>query len=124
MVQTPRGERYTRNGALQINATGQLVTADGDQVLGDSGPIAFQTTDRDIAISQDGTITVREGMRTRRLAARQAAAGRASTNPQQLQKDGASTFTAPNGVDAAAGAQTPASCRARSRNRTCAASSR
>ncbi len=29
VVQTPRGERYTRNGALQINATGQLVTAEG-----------------------------------------------------------------------------------------------
>ena len=27
VVQTPRGERYTRNGALQINATGELVTA-------------------------------------------------------------------------------------------------
>ena len=26
VVQTPRGERYTRNGALQINATGELVT--------------------------------------------------------------------------------------------------
>ena len=28
VVQTPRGERYTRNGALQINATGELVTSD------------------------------------------------------------------------------------------------
>ena len=43
VVQTPRGERYTRNGALQINATGELVTSDGDKVLGDGGPIAFQT---------------------------------------------------------------------------------
>ena len=39
VVQTPRGERYTRNGALQINATGELVTSDGYQVLGDGGPI-------------------------------------------------------------------------------------
>ncbi len=29
VVQTPRGERYTRNGALQINATGHLVTSEG-----------------------------------------------------------------------------------------------
>ena len=28
-VQTPRGERYTRNGALQINSAGQLVTSEG-----------------------------------------------------------------------------------------------
>src|SRR6201986_411374 len=27
-VQTARGQRYTRNGALQINGTGQLVTSD------------------------------------------------------------------------------------------------
>ena len=51
VVQTPRGERYTRNGALQINAHGQLVTTDGIAVLGDSGPIVFQATDRDIVIS-------------------------------------------------------------------------
>ena len=33
-VQTPRGERYTRNGALQINSQGQLVTSEGLQVVG------------------------------------------------------------------------------------------
>ena len=36
VVQTPRGQRYTRNGAFSINGVGQLVTSDGDQVLGDS----------------------------------------------------------------------------------------
>src|SRR6185312_9857675 len=33
-VQTQRGVRYTRNGSFQINPTGQLVTAEGDPVLG------------------------------------------------------------------------------------------
>src|SRR5208337_3019785 len=28
-VQTPRGQRYTRNGALSINGAGQLVTSEG-----------------------------------------------------------------------------------------------
>ena len=60
-VQTPRGERYTRNGALQNNNSGELVTAEGYQVMGESGPITFQPKDRNIAISQDGTISVREG---------------------------------------------------------------
>ncbi len=60
-VQTPRGERYTRNGALQVNATGQLVTSDGYQVLGDGGPITLQPTDSQVSISRDGTISVREG---------------------------------------------------------------
>ena len=48
VVQTANGERYTRNGALQINAQGQLVTADGAPVLGDNGPIVFQNTDHNV----------------------------------------------------------------------------
>jgi flagellar basal-body rod protein FlgF len=60
-VQTPGGERYTRDGNLQINNVGQLVTNDGNQVVGTAGPIVFQPTDHDISISPDGTITVLEG---------------------------------------------------------------
>lgn len=62
VVQTPAGERYTRDGGLQINPQGQLVTSAGYPVLGNSGPITFQPTDRDITIAQDGNITVREGI--------------------------------------------------------------
>ena len=61
VVQTPAGERYTRDGALQINNQGQLVTAAGNPVLGTSGPIVFQPTDHDINVAADGTITVVEG---------------------------------------------------------------
>ena len=60
-VQSAGGERYTRDGNLQLTNTGQLVTANGDPVLGTSGPIVFQPTDHDITISADGTITVLEG---------------------------------------------------------------
>ena len=60
-VQTQGGERYTRDGNLQMNNVGQLVTASGDPVLGTSGPIVFQPTDHDINISPDGTVTVLEG---------------------------------------------------------------
>src|SRR5687767_7382667 len=45
-VQAPNGERYTRNGALQINAAGQLVTSEGLAVIGQNGPIIFQAGDR------------------------------------------------------------------------------
>src|ERR1700754_3001608 len=38
-VQTPDGERYTRNGSLQIASNGQLVTNDGFAVQGENGPI-------------------------------------------------------------------------------------
>jgi flagellar basal-body rod protein FlgF len=61
VVQTPAGERYTRDGGLQINNQGQLVTAAGNPVLGTSGPIVFQPTDHDVSIASDGNITVVEG---------------------------------------------------------------
>jgi len=61
VVQAPGGERYTRDGNLQMNNLGQLVTASGNPVLGTSGPIVFQPTDHDINISPDGTVTVLEG---------------------------------------------------------------
>jgi flagellar basal-body rod protein FlgF len=60
-VQTPGGERYTRDGSLHIDNQGQLVTAAGNPVLGASGPIIFQPTDHDINIAPDGTVTVVEG---------------------------------------------------------------
>jgi flagellar basal-body rod protein FlgF len=61
VVQTPAGERYTRDGGLQLNNQGQLVTVAGNPVLGTAGPIVFQPTDHDINITPDGTITVVEG---------------------------------------------------------------
>ena len=100
-VQTPRGERYTRNGALQVNAAGQLVTSEGLQVIGQSGPIILQNGDRDVSISTDGTISVREGRNTT-----DSLRGKLKlvdfANPQQLQKDGTSTYAAPEGVQARA----------------------
>ena len=61
VVQTAGGERYTRDGGLQMNNLGQLVTQAGNPVLGTSGPIVFQPTDHDINVSPDGTVTVVEG---------------------------------------------------------------
>jgi flagellar basal-body rod protein FlgF len=91
VVQTPRGERYTRNGALQINATGQLVTSEGFRVLGDAGPIQFQREDKNVLISRDGIISVPEGQRGKlRLVKFDA--------PQRLTKDGGSTFAAPQNM--------------------------
>jgi len=98
VVQTPRGERYTRNGALQINATGQLVTLGGDPVLGDGGPIQFQPTDSNVSINPDGTITVREAGN----AASDSQRGRLRLvrfdQVQTLLKDSSSMFRAPPGT--------------------------
>jgi flagellar basal-body rod protein FlgF len=96
-VQTPRGERYTRNGALQINAQGQLVTSEGLAVVGTNGPITFQPNDREISIGIDGTISVREGQNT--IDAQRGKLKLASfASPRLLQKDGTSTYVAPAGV--------------------------
>jgi flagellar basal-body rod protein FlgF len=97
-VQTPRGERYTRNGALQINATGELVTSEGYRVLGESGPITFQNSDRDITINLDGSIRVREGSSTKTDSSRGKLRLVDFDKPQKLQKDGSSTFSAAAGV--------------------------
>ena len=98
VVQTERGERYTRNGALQINGRGELVTSAGDRIVGDSGPIILQPTDRDIVITKDGTIKVREGVSLNSDSTRGKLRLVTFPNPQQLQKDGGSTFKAPDGV--------------------------
>jgi flagellar basal-body rod protein FlgF len=91
VVQTPQGDRYTRNGSLQINSTGQLVTSDGYPVLGDGGPITVQPNDSQIQISHDGTLSVREG-----TSSVDSARGKIRlvdfANPQQLQKVGNGTF--------------------------------
>ncbi len=53
-VQTPQGERLTRNGSFLINVDGYLVTKTGDFVLGENGPIKLKKNN--FVIDQDGTI--------------------------------------------------------------------
>jgi flagellar basal-body rod protein FlgF len=51
-------EAYTRAGALQTNAEGQLVTLSGLQVVGDGGPIQLPPN-ATVDISADGLITTK-----------------------------------------------------------------
>jgi len=98
-VQSAGGERYTRDGNLQVNSTGQLVTNSGDAVLGTSGPIVFQPTDHDITISQDGTITVLEGpSRTDSIRGKLRIVNFADA--QKLLKQGNNLFSASSGTAA------------------------
>jgi flagellar basal-body rod protein FlgF len=105
VVQTPRGERYTRNGALQINATGELVTSDGYRVVGQTGPIVFQNRDREITIAAEGTITVREGNNTKQDSQRGKLRLVSFDQGQQLKKDGSNLFIAPANAQPQAAAQ-------------------
>lgn len=57
-VQGPNGEEaYTRAGNLRINATGLLETANGQLVLGNSGPISIPPFNR-MDIGGDGQISI------------------------------------------------------------------
>jgi flagellar basal-body rod protein FlgF/flagellar basal-body rod protein FlgG len=99
VVQTAAGERYTRDGGLQINNQGQLVTASGDPVLGNSGPIVFQPTDKAINIAADGNVTVLEGTgRTDSVRGKLRLVSFADA--QKLVKEGGNLYSAGQGVAA------------------------
>ncbi|MEJ1160997.1 flagellar basal-body rod protein FlgF [Prosthecomicrobium sp. N25] len=63
VVQTPQGERYTRNGSFAVNAQGQLVTRDNDAVLTDGGPLTLQPGETNLSIASDGTISTNQGVK-------------------------------------------------------------
>jgi flagellar basal-body rod protein FlgF len=60
-VNTPAGERYTRDGGFTLDDTGRLVTAQGYEVQGEGGPIAVQPGESDVIVGPDGTISSRDG---------------------------------------------------------------
>src|SRR5882724_635150 len=97
-VQTPAGERYTRDGGLQINNLGQLVTAGGNPVLGTSGPIVFQPTDKQINIASDGNVTVIEG--TGRIDSVRGKLRMVSFADAQKLKEGSNLYSAGQGTAA------------------------
>ena len=62
VVETPRGERYTRAGRFSIGANGRLVDQEGNAVLDSRGrPIAFSAQDTQIDITGDGSIRTENG---------------------------------------------------------------
>ncbi|HEY5347916.1 MAG TPA: flagellar basal-body rod protein FlgF [Rhizomicrobium sp.] len=61
VVQTPQGDRYTRNGHFTLDPNGQLVTSDGQPVMGDGGAITITADDGDVHIAADGTVSGKNG---------------------------------------------------------------
>jgi flagellar basal-body rod protein FlgF len=84
-VQTAAGERWTRAGSLQLDATGTLVDLNGNPVLGERGPIVFNPDETGITIAADGTISTSEGPKDRLRVVEFA-------NPQVLTREGANLF--------------------------------
>ncbi len=78
--------RYTRAGNFSFNNKRQIVTADGDLVLGEQGPILVPPGR--VAISADGTISV-DGALVSKLKIVDV------DSLAQLTPEGADTFNAP-----------------------------
>jgi flagellar basal-body rod protein FlgF len=57
VVQTPSGERYTRNGHFKLDDQGSLVTTEGYQVQSDGGAITLQPQEGDLQVAADGTLS-------------------------------------------------------------------
>lgn len=92
-VETPQGLRYTRDGSLQINDQGQLVTLGGHPVISLGGtPILFTPADADITITGTGQVSTNAGVRgSLQLVS--------FANEQELEKLGGNLFAAPEEAD-------------------------
>jgi flagellar basal-body rod protein FlgF len=84
VVQTARGERFTRQGSLTLDNSGQLVTLAGDLIVGEGGPITVPPGE--VTIGDDGTVTANGQVAGRLKLVRFADAN------QALTKEGGSLF--------------------------------
>lgn len=55
-VETPNGERYTRNGSFLLDEEGFLTTKDGYKVLGENGPMKLKANN--FILRKDGSVFV------------------------------------------------------------------
>lgn len=59
VVETPRGERYTRSGGFTLSADGTIITSRGEPLLSESGPL--QATGSKLEIGLDGIVRSENG---------------------------------------------------------------
>ncbi len=58
VVETPQGDKYTRNGHFRLNREGELVTTSGQRLMTTRGePVVFTPGDIEIVIKGDGKVT-------------------------------------------------------------------
>ena len=82
-IQTPRGIRYTRDGAFIINEDGKLATRNGDIVLGQNGPIPI--SGNDMSIINNGQVIIENNPVDKILVVDFA-------QPRLLKKEGSSSY--------------------------------
>ena len=88
VVNTPQGERFTRNGEFKINNEGNLVSNEGFPILGEAGVINFGPNEKDIAFARDGTISSSDGIKGKLRVVDFA-------DEQKLKKEGFNLFSSP-----------------------------
>ena len=86
VVQTPNGERYTRNGHFSLDSQGQIVDDNGDTLMGDGGAVTITNEDGDVHVGPDGTISGKNGQLAKLRVA-------AFADESHLTKDGANMFS-------------------------------
>ena len=96
VVQTPEGERYTRNGQMRLDSEGQLITASGAPVLSDGGPITIGPDETGFTIARDGTVSTSLGPKGRLRVVQFA-------DEAVMKKEGAALFSAPVAPEPAEG---------------------
>lgn len=84
-VQTPEGEKWTRDGSFKLDNTGLLVTNNGYPVNSEGGEIRFEPNETDIRFNPDGSITSSAGLKGNMRIVR-------FDNPQALTREGFNLF--------------------------------
>ena len=89
VVETPRGERYTRAGRFTLDAEGRVVDPEGHALLGTNGrPLRIAPGESRIEILGDGTLRTESGVTGTIRVVR-------FRDPQVLQAEGDRLFAAP-----------------------------
>lgn len=57
VVQTAAGEAFTRDGQFGLDEQGQLITRNGDLVMGSDGPITIDPQGGPLSVSREGSIS-------------------------------------------------------------------
>ena len=58
VIDTPQGQRYTRNGNFSLAADGTVTTADGHAVQTTTGPLKVAPGGGAVSVADDGTVSV------------------------------------------------------------------
>jgi len=91
VIQTPAGERYTRNGSFQLNQRGELVTSEGYNVLADGGFLTFAPEETGIIVTKDGRVSSSAGDKGILRVAE-------FEDPQSLKREGDTMFSGENPI--------------------------